>query len=211
MKTFIAICLMLGIAQQARAQSLMQVSAAAGAGVATQSYGELNFDRAPAWDVSVRLKTGPHLAFEGLFDQWREEQQAVHLDQLLTGPDGPLGHVDRIDERRIYRMQTIGVNVLATGTSGRLTVSGGGGAGLVLYHRTFAQNGSGCEARVASACAGFSNSFSSDSVGGLGTADLDVAVTRRIRVFGRYDLIVPLQEPGFMHSTFAAGVRVVLR
>ena len=210
MKTVIAMCLVLGFAGQARAQSETRVSVAAGAGIAAQAYGELNFSSAPAWDVSVRVQTGPHLSFEGLFDQWREAQETVHLDQLLTGPNGPLGRVARIDEHRTYRMRTIGMNVLAAGGSGRVTFAGGRGGGVMLYDRTFAQEGSGCEASVASACGSFSNTFSSSSFTAQGAGDLAVAMTRRIAVFGRYDLIVPVREPGFMHSTFAAGLRVVV-
>jgi Outer membrane protein beta-barrel domain len=188
-----------------------RLSVAGGAGVAKQTYGELNFDSSPAWDVSVRIRTSPHLAFEGLFDRWREAQSAAHLDQLLVGPDGPLGHVARIDERTTYRMGTLGFNVLAIKEAGRVTVAGGGGAGIMAYERVHAQEGSGCEPNVAAACTKVSNTFSSSSVTGQATGSLDVAITRHVGIFGRYDLIVPVQEPGFLHDTFAAGLRVSFR
>jgi len=185
-----------------------RVSIAGGVGMAKQTYGELTFDSSPAWDVSVRVRTARHLAIEGLFDQWRQAEHSVHLDQLLTGPNGPLGRVARIDERRTYRMGTLGINVLAIGNSGRVTVAGGGGVGFMAYDRTFSQGGSGCEPSVASACVGYSNSFSSSSLTAQGTGALDVAVVRHIAIVGRYDLIVPVQEPGFLHHTLTAGVRV---
>jgi hypothetical protein len=210
MKTFVALCLMLGLASRAGAQSHTDVTVAAGGGVALQTYGELDFSRAPAWNVSARVQATPHLAFEGLFDQWRETQQTVRLDQRLLGPNGPLGRVARIDVRQTDRMGTIGLNVLATGGSGRVRFSAGGGAGVMLYDRAFTQEATGCDASVASSCGQYSRTFSSSSTTGQAMGDLDVAVSRRFRVFGRYDLIVPLREPGFMHGTFSAGLRVVL-
>src|SRR5215471_4267170 len=166
MKTLILICFAVGIAAQARAQSDTHVSLAAGAGVAALTYGELDFSHAPAWGASARIQTGPHIAFEALVDQWRRTHETILLDQLLTGPNGPLGRVARIEEGGTDRMRTIGVNVLATGTSGRVTVSAGGGAGVMLYDRTFTQAARGCDASVASACGTFSNTFSSNSFTG---------------------------------------------
>jgi hypothetical protein len=93
-----------------------------------------------------------------------------------------------------YKMRTVGANALATGGFGRVTISGGGGIGAFAYDR---QGSSG-------------NVFSSDGFTLQGVAEVDVAVVRRVQLFGRYLVVVPVVDPGFGHASIIGGVRIVI-
>ena len=186
-----------------------KLTAAAGGGFATPFYSEFDFT-ARNWDASVRGSMSRHVSLEGFYEQWEHVKRAVFLDQARQGPSGFLGRVARLDERTTYRMRTAGVNVLATGGSGRVTFVGGGGIGVLAYDERFNSTASGCDAGVAQSCVPTESTFSSDGFTGQGVAEVDVAVIRRVQVFGRYLLVLPLSDPTFGHSSFGAGVRVTL-
>ena len=103
-------------------------------------------------------------------------------------------HWQREQRAVTYKMRTVGANALATGGSRRVTISGGGGIGAFAYDR---RGSSG-------------NVFSSDGFTVQGVAEVDVALARRVQVFGRYVLVVPVRDPGFGHGTIGGGVRIVL-
>jgi hypothetical protein len=200
----------LGICGSADAQDAHRLTAAFGAGVARQFSPDFDFGTTLVWQASVRRRTGEHLAVEGVFEQWNGQRDAVHTDVLLSGPDGPIGRVARITEQQTYRMRTLAFNVLALVGSGRVTVAAGGGAGVMAYDRTYAQETSGCEPATSSACGRYENQFSSSSGTAQAVADLNVAITRRVAAFGRYDLVLPLRDPGFGHGSATAGIRVTV-
>ena len=93
-----------------------------------------------------------------------------------------------------YKMRTVGANALATGGWQRVTISGGGGIGAFAYDR---RGSSG-------------NVFSSDGFTLQGVAEVDVALARRVQLFGRYLVVVPVRDPGFGHATIGGGVRIIL-
>jgi hypothetical protein len=186
-----------------------KLTLAAGGGIANPFHGDFDFT-APSWEVSLRGSIARHVAVEGFFEQWKHGKGNVLLDQAIQGPAGFLGRVDRIEQRTTYRMRTAGVNVLATGRSERVSFFGGGGIGLLAYDRRFTSTTSGCDAGTASLCRSTENTFSSESFTVQGVAEVDVAVVRRVQVFGRYMFVVPVSDPGFGHGSLAGGVRVVL-
>ena len=186
-----------------------RLTVAAVGGIANPFYGDFDFN-ARNWDVSARGSMSRHVALEGFYEQWEHVKRAVFLNQDRQGPSGFLGRVARLEERTIYRMRTVGVNVLATGGSGRVTFSGGGGIGALAYDKRFNSTASGCDAGVAQSCVPMENSFSSGGFTGQGVAEVGVEVIRRVQVFGRYLLVLPLSDPTFGHGSFGAGARVTL-
>jgi hypothetical protein len=186
-----------------------KLSVAAGGGIATPFHGDFDFT-APSWEVSVRGAIARHVAVEGFFEQWEHDKGTVLLDQAIQGPAGFLGRVARVEQRTTYRMRTAGVNVLATGGSPRVSFFGGGGIGQLAYDRRFTSTTSGCDAATAPLCRSTQNSFSSESFTVQGVAEVDVAVVRRVHVFGRYLIVVPVSDPGFGHGSVGGGVRLVL-
>jgi hypothetical protein len=186
-----------------------KLSVAAGGGIATPFHGDVDFT-APSWEVSVRGAIARHVAVEGFFEQWEHDKGTVLLDQAIQGPAGFLGRVARVEQRTTYRMRTAGVNVLATGGSPRVSFFGGGGIGQLAYDRRFTSTTSGCDAATAPLCRSTQNSFSSESFTVQGVAEVDVAVVRRVHVFGRYLIVVPVSDPGFGHGSVGGGVRLVL-
>jgi hypothetical protein len=186
-----------------------KLTLAAGGGIASPFHADFDFS-APSWEVSLRGSIARHVAVEGFFEQWEHARGNVMLDQAIQGPSGLLGRVDRIEQRTAYRMRTAGVNVLATGESERVSVFGGGGIGLLAYDRRFTSTTTGCDAATAQLCRSTENTFSSESFTVQGVAEVDVAVVRRVQVFGRYAIVVPVSDPGFGHGSLAGGIRVVL-
>lgn len=186
-----------------------RLTIAAGAGVAVPLHGDLDFT-APEWQVSVRGAVSPHFALEGFLTDWRHDRTRVLLDQAIQGPSGFLGRVARIEDTTTHKVRVVGVNALATGTIGRATIAGGGGISLWQFDRRFRQTTTGCEPAVAELCRTVENPFSSSRQSGQAVVDLDVAVTRRFHVFGRYQLVLLFQDPGSGHGSAAGGLRVVL-
>jgi hypothetical protein len=186
-----------------------RVSIAAAGGGATPFHADFEFT-APSWEISVRGQTARHLAIEGFFEQWEHADREVLLNRDITGPNGFLGRVGKIEESTAYRMRTAGFNALVTGRSGRVTFGGGGGIGFMEYDRRFTQASTGCDPAVAQLCSSFENTFSSNSFTVQGVGELDVAIVRRIDGFVRYLLVVPTVDPGFGHGTILGGVRLTL-
>jgi hypothetical protein len=147
-----------------------RLSVAAGGGIVTPFHGDFDFT-APGWEASLRGSLSEHVAIEGFFAQWQRERRAV-----------------------IYKMRNVGANVLATGGSRRVTISGGGGIGAFAYDRRGSTG----------------NVFSSDGFTLQGVAEVDVRVAPRVQVFGRYLLVLPVRDPGFGHGSIGGGVRIVL-
>jgi hypothetical protein len=186
-----------------------KLTIAGGGGIAVPFYADFDFT-APSWEVSVRGSIARHVALEGFFEQWEHEKASVFLDQAIQGPAGFIGRVARVEQRSTYRMRTAGANVLATGGSPRVSFFGGGGIGLLAYDRRFASTTSGCDFGTAQLCGTTGNIFTSDSFTVQGVAEVDVAIVRRVQVFGRYVIVVPISDPGFGHGTLGGGIRVVL-
>ena len=196
-------------ARAAAQQDSPRLSIAAGAGAAMPLHGDLDFI-AREWQMSVRGSVTPHFALEGFFSSWRHDTTRVLLDQAIQGPTGFLGRVGRIEETTAHKVRVVGVNALATGTIGRVSVAGGGGIGLWMLDRRFHQSSTGCDASVPQLCRSVASTFTNNSETAQAVVDVDVAATRRVHVFGRYQLLLLFQDPGSGHGSAAAGLRVVL-
>jgi hypothetical protein len=109
--------------------------------------------------------------------------------------EGFFGQWRRTERSTTYKMRNVGANVVGIGSAGRVTFSGGGGIGAFAYDRQ----------------ASTGNVFSSDGFTVQGVAGVDVAIARRVQVYGRYLLVLPVRDPGFGHGSFGGGVRIVLR
>jgi hypothetical protein len=172
--------------------------------------GAFEIDPLGQWEVTLRGTMTPHVVVEGFFSDWGRTKRTLHTDVDLQGPNGFLGHVDRIEESLDQRLQTIGVNVERAFQLDRATLSTGGGIGAMMYSKRFSQTTSGCDPAVATACRSYSNPFSNSSMTGQGVVDLDVTITRRVHVSGRWLLVVPFQDPAYLHTAAGGGVRIVL-
>lgn len=188
-----------------------RLSIAAGGGIANPFNTDFPFDfTARNRELSVRGAASRHLAVEGFYTEWEHVQSDVRFNQAIQGPNGFLGRADRLEHRTTHRMRTAGANLLATGGSGRVTVAAGGGIGILMFDRRFNDSGSGCEAAVANLCVPNESTFSSDGFVAQGVAEMDVALARRVQVFGRYLMAFAISDPTFGHRSFGVGVRVAL-
>jgi hypothetical protein len=181
-----------------------RVTFGAAAGIALPFHGDLDFT-APAWQGDVRIDTSRHFGFGLFFEEWRHAGEEIYPNQTITGPSGVLGHVDRVTARTVHRTYTVGWNFLGRGSAGRLTVTGGGGAGFFLHSRDYTQTMTGCE--PASLCRDYSQTFSNGSFSAQAQAGADVAISRRVAVMGQFRLVMPVEDAGSGHNTLVAGIR----
>ena len=86
------------------------------------------------WQASVRGRATRHLLIEGMLDQWRHTKTSRRTNVPLLGPSGPIGHIDELTTETLDSMTAVGVNLLGTGTVGRVRISGGGGPGKTTGH-----------------------------------------------------------------------------
>lgn len=189
----------------AQAAAAHRITVGAAAGVANPFHGDFDF-AAPAWQVDVRIDSSRHFAFGPFYEAWRHGSEEILSNQSIAGPSGPLGRVDHVSLRTVHHTRSIGASFLARGAAGRVTVSGGGGLGVLLYSRDFSQLMAGCE--PASLCRDFSQTFTNGSVSAHAQVGADLAVAPRIAVMGQFRLVLPLEDAGGGHATFLGGVRV---
>jgi hypothetical protein len=178
-----------------------------GGGIAFPLHGDFDFQPA-AWHVTVRARTATYLWIEGEYGQWRHAENDVRLNQPITGPGGPLGRIDRLTIETRHLNQTLALNVLAGGSSGRVHIWGGGGPAFLDYSRRFRQTPEGCQGNVP--CGSFENTHSSGQFAVQLTAGVDVALTRWIGVYGQYKFVSPIDDPGSGHQAILGGARLVL-
>lgn len=186
-----------------------RLSVAAGGGIADPLHADFDFTAAD-WHVSVRASMSSRLAIEAFYQKWEHTDREVLLNQAILGLAGPLGRVERVELATTKDMRTMGMNVVATFGSSRATFSSGGGIGLIAYRRRSTTTSSGCDAAVAHLCGSTENRFSNGDFAAQGVVAMDVAVTRRVQLFGRYLLVVAVTDPGFGYGSLNGGVRIVL-
>jgi hypothetical protein len=208
-RTFIIAALLAGLPIPASADDTKpRVSASVGAGVATPFHGDFDF-KAGAWLAAVRVATSRYMVIEGFLGEWRHTSERVSTNQIVRDPDGVIGRIDRATQRTQHVRPGVGFNVLAGGSSGRVSFSAGGGAGLLLYRRRFTQTFEGCVVTGAP-CTDSTIRFSSGGFSVQGTAGIDVAIAPRLAAFGEYRIAVPVEDPGFGEGTVIGGVRVTI-
>ena len=190
----------------AQAPDDRHVSLGAAAGLATPLHGDFDFT-ATAWQADVRFDTARYFGFGVFFEEWRHSEEDIFTDQIISGPNGPLGRAARTTVRTDHRTRALGWNLLARGTASRVTVSGGGGVSYLLYSRDFRQTMSGCE--PASLCSDFGQEFDNGSFAAQLQGGVDVGITAHVAVMGQFRAIFPIEDPGSGHHTIVGGVRFV--
>ena len=190
----------------AQAPEARHVSVGAAVGLATPLHGDFDFT-ATAWQADVRFDTARYFGFGVFFEEWRHTDEDVFTGQTISGPDGPLGRVERTTVRTGHRTRALGWNLLARGTASRVTVSGGGGVSYLLYSRDYRQTMTGCE--PASLCRDSGQEFDNGSFAAQLQGGVDVGLTRHVAVMGQFRAVFPIEDPGSGHHTIMGGVRVV--
>jgi hypothetical protein len=187
-----------------------RVSVAAGAGIVDPFHGDLNFI-APAWEASVRFRVGKIVHLEVGGSRWWHIEESVRLNQIINGPNGPIGTIDRIEERSHRSQLAVEVNLLASGAVGRVSVWGGGGAALLQHKRVFSQTLTGCNLPAPSTCQDVENTFSSGDAAFLGAGGLDVRLASHVSIYGAVRLTIPSKDVGSSEVRVVVGARVGLR
>jgi hypothetical protein len=204
--------LALGWPAPARAQSASDaepplLSIAAGGGVSHSLHGDLDFV-AGLWEVSARGRLGPRTALEGSFAEWHHTERTELRDVPLHGPDGLIGHAGLIAQRTTRVGRSMEVNLVALGRTGGVTVSAGGGVGILTMRRDFRQIVSDCTSSLPNACNESRSEVTNASLTFQGLAGLDVHLTSRVSAYGQFKFVAPTEDLGSSELRFTAGVRV---
>lgn len=209
----LAAALLVG-ASGAAAQTIepARISASVAAGIAKPVHSDLRFT-AREWQLAVRARVARYVVMEVFMDEWRHSDEQVFRNVPLTGPDGPIGSLGRIDELRdttVHTTDVIGWNTLLQGQIGRVSIFAGGGPSYMVLRRVSTATVTGCTAIRPSLCDGSRSShtgsaFSVQPVGGL-----EVAITSRVAAFGQFQFPMPIDDPGSGHASTTGGVRVRL-
>ena len=182
------------------------VSVGAAVGLATPLHGDFDFT-GTGWQADVRLDTARYFGFGVFFEEWRHTEEQLFTGQTISGPNGPLGRVERTTTRTDHRTRALGWNLIARGTASRVTVSGGGGVSYLLYSRDFRQTMSGCE--PAPLCRDSGHKFNNSSFAVQLQGGVDVRISPHVAVMGQFRAIFPITDPGGGHHTIMGGVRVL--
>jgi hypothetical protein len=153
-----------------------------GGGMAFPLHGDLQFD-APTWQVSTRLHVAEYAWIEAAYAEWRHSTAEVRSNQPITGPNGPLGRIDRITQQTRWTNRTLGLNAVVGARPGNLALWAGGGPGYMDLGSRFRQTETGCQGNVT--CTDFERSHNAGVFTVQGTGGIDVTVTRRIVVYGQ--------------------------
>lgn len=181
-----------------------------GAGVAFPFHSDFSF-RAFEWVASIRFPQEKHLLVEIAIDQWRHKTTHVVSDITLRDATGVIGHTDEIRTEDATTVTVIGVNALVTGTRGRMRVSAGGGAGVIRFADRYEVDVTGCTSPAPQHCQEYTRRDSRYDLSVQATADVELALRRRLSAFGRFNLVVPVEGPFTGHFGFVAGVRMGLK
>jgi hypothetical protein len=186
-----------------------RLSLAAGIGLAHPLHGDLGFT-AGLWEVSARGRLGRRVALEGAISEWRHTTAIDRSDVPLHGPDGIIGHAGLIAERTTRASRSYQVNLVALGRAGPVTLSGGGGVGVLAMRREFTATVSDCISSVPVACADTRSEVSNVSASLQGVAAVDVYVASRMSAYGQFRFVGPTRDLGGSELRFAFGVRVAI-
>ena len=185
-------------------------SVGAGAGIAFPFHSDFlgnDFD----WQVGARIRTGRHVLFEGIYEQWRDTSTFVTQDVTMRNAAGvAVGHAAEIRTDDRTTVSNVGVNVLVTGAVGRARISGGGGPGLITYRDTYEVALTSCIADLPDICNGTVQRDSRSAFSVQGAVELDVAITPWLSAFGRGGMAVPIEDPGSGYASVTAGLRFSL-
>lgn len=190
-----------------------QLAVGAGGGVAFPVHSDFDF-AAGTWQVNIRGALGSHAAVEVFFDEWRHSSGRDLPAGRIVGSSGVVTGYGRLTERTRHRTRAVGFNALATGSTGRVVLAGGGGIGYFGYRRVFEQELVACEPPAPEICQPFSTTHTSSSFSVQGVGSVDVAITSRnpaVMAFGQIQFIAPVDDFGFGHLGVVGGIRVGFR
>jgi hypothetical protein len=209
---FTAVCLSLPVeagAQLSPPPETSRVTIAGGLGAVDPFHGDLTFV-APAWEASVRVRVGAIAALEVGAARWWHNEEDVRTDQPILGSAGPIGTIDRIEQRTTYSHTTVELNLLATGGIGRVTMWGGGGVGWLNQSRAFRQTVSGCHLTVPVACEDFETTHTFGDAQFQGAGGVDVRIGGLVAAYGAVRLAIPTRDVGSSELRFVGGIRIGL-
>jgi hypothetical protein len=198
---------LLTTAAAAQPQNSPRLTASVAAGLAIPLHADFGFN-APEWQIAIRTAVSDHFLLEGFFDEWRQSTERVQLGVPLHSPTGVIGHVGRLSSRTEYMTRSIGMNALARRTLGRVTLSGGGGAGFLVYRRDYAQTLSACESAIPQVCQDYQNTWSNGSFTVQAVVAVDAAITSRLAAFAQYQVTAPVNDFGATQLGVVGGVRM---
>jgi hypothetical protein len=194
-----------GLAQTpARPGPLRDIAVSASAGVATELE---DYPRGSMkWLGSVRFGLTPHLAIEAEAGRWSlsDYQDYVNDYSWYGGFTATLGTVRRTWSSELEQWQA-GVSLVGRSTGRHVSVFGGGGIGVWFEQSRL--TGSEQRLGVPSPVTNYEDHWSRTAIGTQGFFGVDVALGRRIALFGegRLELVPTLDTTLF--SAYA-GVRV---
>ena len=203
---------LMGGANRAAAQTLEapRFTVGAGGGLSNPLHGDFNFV-APSWDVAVRGRANDYLTVEVFVAQWRHTTKSDYFDIPIQSPAGVMGRIGRISQASTRTEWTTGFSLLPTFSNGRVTVTAGGGGGFMLLAHRFTQTLSDCTSTSSTGCRDQETSHGSGAFTVQGVSGLDVLVAPHVIAFAQSRFVVPVNDPGYGHSAFIAGVRVGIR
>jgi hypothetical protein len=187
-----------------------RVTLGGGGGIATPFHADFDFT-AGEWQASVRVAMSEHLMLEGFVSAWRHSSSTERVNQLVSGPGGPIGRVGRIETVSQRTVRIVGANLLGRGTIGRVSVYGGGGIGIWNMDRRYTQTSSGCEPAAQHLCNTFESPFSSGTLSAQALVGLDVAITSRVAAFGQFQITAPAPDIAAGHGSVTGGIRLTLK
>jgi hypothetical protein len=186
------------------------VSVAAGAGRAFPFHSDFSFN-AFAWQASARVRTARHFLMEGTYEQWRHTTERTFRNITLQGPNGVIGRVDEIRTEDTDTVTYAGLNLLGTGAIGRARISGGAGAGAMIFGSRFRQTLIGCTSSQPETCGEFTSRHDNYGFGLQALGELDVSIVPTLSAFARFTLAGPIEDPGAGHTALVGGVRFNIR
>jgi hypothetical protein len=133
----------------------------------------------PTWEGALRLRQNDWFGIE------------IGVGSLHTTTTRSSPNVTSTTRRRT---DSVGFNALVMPAFGRVTVSGGGGLSLGVFHRTYTQ-------------AGFTNQHTGSALGVQALGGVDVAISSRWAAYGVARLAV---LDGYVERSIAGGVRFAL-
>ena len=177
-------------------------------GVSNPLHGDLQFV-APSWDLSVRGQVAPAMSIEGFMSRWRHTSGSVRVGVPISAPSGLLGRVDEVSIESGTAVSMVGFSFLATFSRRRITIAGGGGPALMIFHSDYTQRFSGCT--PVSLCSDYENHRSNGAFAVQFAGSVDVRLASHVTTFGQFRAGIPIEDPGSGHYAVSAGFRFVLR
>lgn len=200
------------VAQTAAAQppppDRSRLAVEASAGMTRPWHGDLDFS-ALTWQAGVELPVSPRTGFLVDVSGWRHQDTDVTLDVPIQGPNGVIGHIDRLTRTTTHQVNGLGVSWVAK-AGGRVVVRAGGGPGVYVHRRVVDRDVEGCAAPDPATCAASTTTRTSFAAGVQGLADLAFNGQGRVQPFVQARVAVTdLRDVASGQFSALAGLRLV--